>query len=242
MRVFLKRSGRADEHRAGAVLEAFGGSGVVRLIGKRPDELQLELLEPATPLSTLVEKDDQAATVILAEAIGALAPRHVPAGTPTVTDWGLSFDRYLESRAEQIPHDLVRCAQEVYSQLCASQRQVRLLHGDLHHDNVLFDASRGWVAIDPKGVVGELEYEVGAALRNPIDLPHVFTDPAAIDARIRILSEMLNLDSVRVTSWAFAQAVLAAIWMVEDGEPVTDRHPWIALAQALRERLPPAPL
>ena len=42
-----------------------------------------------------------------------------------------------------------------------------LLHGDLQHYNVLLDKDRGWVAIDPKGVVGELEYEVGALLRNP---------------------------------------------------------------------------
>jgi streptomycin 6-kinase len=40
---------------------------------------------------------------------------------------------------------------------------------DLHHYNVLSDSGRGWLAIDPKGLVGEVEYEVGAAIRNPID-------------------------------------------------------------------------
>ena len=55
----------------------------------------------------------------------------------------------------------------MFAELCASQRGVRLLHGDLQHYNVLFDRRRGWVSIDPKGVLGEPEYEIGAALRNP---------------------------------------------------------------------------
>jgi streptomycin 6-kinase len=47
---------------------------------------------------------------------------------------------------------------------------VRLLHGDLQHYNVLLDRKRGWLAIDPKGVVAEGEFELGAALRNPIGM------------------------------------------------------------------------
>ena len=173
---------------------------------------------------------------MLARVIGAMTPRHVPQGVPAVADWAASFDSYLENHGREIPADLARHARDVYRQLCGSQRDVRLLHGDLHHDNVLFDAKRGWVAIDPKGVVGELEYEVGAALRNPLEPSHVFTDPAVIDARVRIVSETLNLDPIRVTSWAFAQAVLAAIWLVEDNEPVTEDHPWLTLAALLEQR------
>ena len=47
-------------------------------------------------------------------------------------------------------------AQRVHRRLCESQRDVRLLHGDLHHDNVLLDAGRGCLAIDPTGVTGEV--------------------------------------------------------------------------------------
>ena len=241
-RIFLKPYIREDERQSGDVIDAFDGAGMVRLLAHTADGLQLELLDPGTPLSTLAAVNDAEATEVLARVISAMKPRHVPRGVPTVADWAASFDRHLENRGCEIPDDLVQHARNVYLQLCASQRNLRLLHGDLHHDNVLFDASRGWVAIDPKGVVGELEYEVGAALRNPVDLPHVFTDPTAIDARIRILCERLNLSSVRITSWAFAQAVLAAIWMVEDGEDITAGHPWIALAHMLRERIPGAPL
>jgi streptomycin 6-kinase len=233
---FLKVLARDDEHRAGAVLEAFGGAGMVRVIEQTPDALLLERLDPATPLSTLVPEDDEGATTILASVIAAMGPRGIPEGMPAVIDWASAFDRYLKGGTRGIPHDLVRHARDIYLELAHSQRDVRLLHGDLHHDNVLFDTARGWVAIDPKGVVGELEYELGAALRNPIDLPHVFTDPAAIASRVRILSGALALDADRIKAWAFAQSVLATIWLIEDDEPVPPDHPWLTLARRLEER------
>jgi streptomycin 6-kinase len=76
---------------------------------------------------------------------------------------------------------------------------------------------RGWLAVDPKGVVGEVEYEMGALLRNPVELPDILTSPAIIERRIDAASRRLGLDAARVLRWAFAQAVLSAIWMVEDG-------------------------
>lgn len=59
--------------------------------------------------------------------------------------------------------------------LAASQDETTLLHGDLHHYNVLSDVRRGWLAIDPKGVIGEVEYEAGAIFRNPNEMPDLFT-------------------------------------------------------------------
>ncbi len=227
-------SAAGTERHAGEVLEAFDGGGMVRTVAHAPGVVLMERLDPGTRLSTVVSNgNDAEATAILAGVIASFSPTRVPAGTPTVNDWGDSFARYLESGGREIPPDLVRRASAMYSNLCASQRHVRLLHGDLHHDNVLFDATRGWTAIDPKGVVGELEYEVGAALRNPIDLPEVFTSAPVIATRVRGFSKALHLDPSRVVGWAFAQVVLALVWMVEDGERIMPDHPWLTLARAL---------
>ena len=100
-----------------------------------------------------------------------------------------------------------------------------LLHGDLHHYNVLFDNERGWVAIDPKGVVGELEYEIGAILRNPVELPELFADPAVVERRLKTLTGLLSLNYTRALIWSFAQAILSAIWGVEDGYPISPNDP-----------------
>jgi streptomycin 6-kinase len=109
-----------------------------------------------------------------------------------------------------------------------------LLHGDLQHYNVLLDSNRGWVAIDPKGVVGEMEYEVGAILRNPAEQPDVFVSVDTIQSRLEILTTKLGLNYERALSWAFAQAVLSAIWDVEDGYPVQPDHNTIQLARVIK--------
>ena len=91
---------------------------------------------------------------------------------------------YAASGGTQVPAQLSHEAHRVYQKLCDSQSRVRLLHGDLHHHNVLFDSQRGWVAVDPKGVVGEVEYEVGAALRNPYEKPELLTDVSVLEKRV----------------------------------------------------------
>ena len=112
-----------------------------------------------------------------------------------------------------------------------------LLHGDLQHYNVLLDRDRGWLAIDPKGVVGELEYEIGAMIRNPVDHPALFTNPATINRRLEILTAMLNLDHARALRWSFAQSVLSLIWGVEDGYSISATEPTLLLAHTLRALL-----
>jgi len=189
----------------------------VRVYESETNAVLLERLEPGEQLVTLVKRgEDEAATRILAQVIEKLAHREAPAECPTVADWGRGFDRYLDSGDQQIPFELVHEARELYLDLAASQRTTMLLHGDLQHYNVLFDNDRGWVAIDPKGVVGELEYELGAILRNPVELREFYTTPAIINRRLRTLTDLLQLDYSRALKWHSAQTVLSAIWNIED--------------------------
>jgi len=160
-----------------------------------------------------------------------------PKGFATVQDWGKGFERYLTTGDEQVPRDLVEAGQQVYLDLMATQRQSRLLHGDLQHYNVLFDSSRGWLAIDPKGVGGEVEYEIGAALRNPIERPDLFLSRATIESRLKQFTDILNLNFERALRWTFAQAVLSAIWEIEDGYSVDAMNPSLRLADILRPML-----
>jgi streptomycin 6-kinase len=122
---------------------------------------------------------------------------------------------------------------ELYQGLASTQGTTMLLHGDLQHYNVLFDNERGWVAIDPKGVVGELEYEVGAMLRNPVEQPEFFANAGTIKRRLEILTGLLPLNYTRALRWSYAQAVLSAIWDVEDGYRIEPHHPSLLLARAL---------
>lgn len=227
-----------DEWRAGEILDAFEGRGVVQVYEYLEGAVLLERLIPGNSLVAMAldGRDDQA-TDILAEVIGTMSPRPSVNAVRTVQEWANGFERYAARRDGQIPKNLVEEAQRIYSELCGSQSQPRLLHGDLHHYNVLFDSDRGWLAIDPKGVVGELEYEVGAVLRNPYERPELFAEPSTIERRLKRFASVLNLDVRRTLAWGFAQAVLSAVWAVEDGFAVEPRNPWIAFANTIRPML-----
>lgn len=236
-RVVLKLTKVNDEAHAGKVLQAFDGSGAVRVYEAETGAMLVERLEPGDQLVSLVRRgNDAEATEVLAQVIGRLANHAPPDECPSVADWGRGFERYMRSGDQRISHELVRDAQDVFEALASTQQSTMLLHGDLQHYNVLFDHERGWTAIDPKGVVGELEYEVGALLRNPIELPELFTNRATIERRVEILTTLLPLDRARALQWSFAQAVLSAIWDVEEGFRVESNHPVIQLACSIAAR------
>ncbi len=229
---------RGDEWRSGEILDAFEGKGVVRVYDYVDGAMLLERLRPAKSLVSLaLNGGDDQATEVLADVIGTMSPRAPVSTAPTVQEWAKGFERYAVSATAQIPKRLLVEAHRVYSELCGSQSRPRLLHGDLHHYNVLFDSERGWLAIDPKGVVGELEYEVGAVLRNPSERPELLAEPRAIEQRVERFARALSLDATRMLAWGFAQAVLSAIWAAEDGFVVDADNPGIALATAIRPML-----
>ena len=234
-----------DEWYSGEILQAFNGNGFVRVYQHAPGVVLLERLRPGRSLVELsLNGSDEHATEILADVIARmrLIERRQTAnieghGVPTVHDWAKGFARHAAGGNQQIPKDLVDAGQHIFLQLCSSQSRPRLLHGDLQHYNVLFDSNRGWLAIDPKGVFGELEYEVGAMMRNPVECPDLFLSRETIERRLKQLATRLNLDQERALRWTFAQAVLSAIWSIEDGHPIDARSPVLSLAETTREMI-----
>ncbi len=225
-----------EEWQVGEILEAFDGRGTVRALAYVPGAVLLERLNPGTSLVPVVlEGRDEEATEIIADIVRRMShPRQPTAAPATVHDWGHGFRSYLATGDTQVPIPLLERAQQTYLTLCASQQRTRLLHGDLQHYNVLFDFDRGWLAIDPKGVVGEVEYEVGASLRNPVERPDLFASPQALARRLKVYEARLQLDVHRALQWAFSQAVLSAIWSVEDGAAVNAASPALMLARAIQ--------
>jgi streptomycin 6-kinase len=91
-----------------------------------------------------------------------------------------------------------------------------LMHGDFHHFNIL-SSERGWLVIDPKGVIGPAGYEVGPLMINPWSS---FSDGInyrlKIKRRVDILHEHLGFERQRIIEWSLAHAVLSAWWGIED--------------------------
>lgn len=229
---------QGDEWNSGRVLGAFAGNGIARVFEHTGGAVLIERLRPGNSLVSLVLTGrDEEATSILATVMQKMSAPEIPKSCVTTEDWAKGFDRYLASGDNQISSQLVESAKRVYTDLCASQRQVRLLHGDLHHYNVLYDSDRGWLAIDPKGVVGELEYEVGAVLRNPFERPDLFASASTVERRLKQFSSMLSLDLERALAWGFAQAVLSAVWEFEDSFRVDSTNPALRLAHVIQSMM-----
>lgn len=226
-----------EEWYSGEVLEAFAGHGMVRVLEHVPGAVLMEELQPATPLTqVVVEGGDDAAMDVLANVIRAMRKSPVaalPAGFPTAREWATAFDSYPGGDTGIRP-DFIHDARDLYDELCATQGPARLLHGDLHQSNVLRDERRGWLAIDPKGVVAELEFEIGTVLRNPPGMPQLYT-PDAMARRVYRLADALSLDVLRVVQWAFVQGVLSAIWTLEDGGRPDPDDPALRAAAAARK-------
>ncbi len=225
-----------------AALRLYNGHGACRLLDADADKgmLLLERLHPGRMLSTMM--DDEHATRIAADVMSQLwksssdfsrykTTTPAPAGGAgevvttdfiQLKDW---FDGFKRLRQQfnggtgPMPEKLVETAETLSQELLAENKDETLLHGDFHHFNVL-ESERGWLAIDPKGVIGPRGYELGPFLINPNDRFLNGGNPRAqTEKRIAILSEMLGMERERIRNWGICHAVLSAWWSIEDNDP-----------------------
>jgi len=179
----------------------------------------LERIRPGVPLVNLADDDQR--TYIAAEVMQHLW-RPVTEDHPllTVENWtaGLTKLRpHFHGTTGPFPEYLVDAAEAIFAEFIPSQGERCLLHGDLHHWNILSGTRQPWLALDPKGVIGEREYETGALLRNPDLSGFSRKDLKGLQKRrVAILAEILGFDRQRILGWGVAQAVLSAWWSVED--------------------------
>jgi streptomycin 6-kinase len=193
---------------------------MVRLLEASPEQgaFLLERLEPGTMLATLT--DDETATSIGAAIMRRLwrpAPANHP--FPSVADWARGMERlraHFGGGTGPFPTAIVEEAESLFADLLASTTDPVLLHGDLHHYNILRAEREPWLAIDPKGIVGDRGYEVGMFLLNPFDFREQPNPQQIMERRVYLLAEELGIERERVRGWGVAQAVLSAWWTVEE--------------------------
>lgn len=220
-----------------AALQLFDGRGAVRLL-EVDLALGAMLLERLMPGTSLDAVDDDAATIIAAGVMRRLW-RPVPAGHrfPTLAAWV----RGMADRAPGVlaarpgfPARWIDHAVALHRELAGSSPEPVVLHGDLHQGNLLAAERDPWLAIDPKGVVGETSGETAPFLLNHLPPGR---DPDAIrkllGRRLAGFSDALGLDRARLRAWTIVRAVLMAYWTLED-----HGHGWepaIACAALLEE-------
>lgn len=206
-----------------AALRIYAGSGAVRVLAEDVERgaMLIEQVRPGLTLAEAAANDDEA-IVIAAQVMKQLAVA-APEDSelfPTVADWAAGLARLrlrFDGGTGPIPESMVKRAEETFYWLLNNpEGDQLLLHGDLHHYNILAaegTAAFEWKAIDPKGVIGEAEYGTIQLLLNelPPDGQLEITR-----RRVELLCRELRLKRERLLAWGYSHAVLAACWCTED--------------------------
>jgi streptomycin 6-kinase len=223
-RAMLKIAGHVEEENGGALMDWWGGVGAARVLERQGAAILLERLDGPRSLAAMAKSgaDDEASRILCAAAAGLHAPR---AALPPATLVPLETWFRALWPAEQAHGGAFALAADAARALLAEPRDPVVLHGDLHHDNVLDGGERGWLAIDPKGLIGERDFEFANLFRNPdID---VALAPGRMRRQAGVVAGAAGIDERRLLRWILAYAGLGAAWSLQSGH---DAKPGLAIA------------
>ncbi|CAI0856113.1 aminoglycoside phosphotransferase family protein [Serratia quinivorans] len=210
----LKIAREQEEKFGGLLMCWWQGEGAARVLAWHQDGILLERAQGHLSLAQMVrDGEDRQATAILCQVVARLhAPRAEP--LPEL----IPLDQWFNSLwpAAQAHGGMLRLSATVAAELLTSPREQTVLHGDIHHDNVLDFAERGWLAIDPKRLYGERAFDYANIFCNPNY--GIATDPDIFLCRVEQVSRLAGLDRQRLLQWILAWAGLSAAWFMEDGE------------------------
>lgn len=214
-RAMLKLQGR-DEETEGEwlALRTWAGDGAALLLEHDADTgtLLLERVVPGRHLSSVPDAD--AATGTLAELLSRLSAVPAPEGMRRLSD---VTDRMLAQVPDRVPLLADGAERRLLLDCAAAVREVagepgdRLLHWDLHFDNVLAGEREPWLAIDPKPLAGDPGFELMPALWNRFA-------PGDVRRRFDLLTEALGLDRGRARAWTLGRVLQNGLWACEDAE------------------------
>jgi streptomycin 6-kinase len=210
----LKITTEEEEVRGANLMVWYGGDGAARVLAHEGPALLLERLTGTRDLARMARAghDDEASRIICAVVTRLHAPRSrpLPASLVPMAVWF----RQLEPAAARYGGILTKSAAAA-GELLASPQEIVALHGDVHHGNILDGGERGWLAIDPKGVLGERGFDYANLFRNPDAM--VATAPGRLQRQVRIVAEAGKLDPRRLLTWILAYAGLGAAWTLDSG-------------------------
>ncbi len=208
----LKVTNEPEELAGARALEKWEGNGAVQLLARHSNAI---VLERAGPTLRSVVADDATATHVLCDVAGRLHG-HSPAGHdefPTLRGWFSSLFADTTPRFDQV--------RAIAERLLGRLTPPALLHGDLHHENVLDGGDRGWLVIDPKGIVGPREF----------DYCNIFTNWTAqqaighFDTRLDIVARTADISHADLLRWIASWSALSGIWHLEDGHQALASFP-----------------
>lgn len=214
---------------------ALNKKGPVAQLLKVDESIPAILLEMIHPAQTLVTIGDEEAIKVAANLMKRLWKKvELPHKFREIDDLYKDFQRLKDSAAlkELFSDAVIKKTNNAYLYLQKKPGEKVLLHGDLHQYNIISDERKGWVVIDPSGIVGEREFEPATFLRNPPAFGVETYLKEKLENRIYSFSKLLNLDPKRIYLWALFQTVLSSLWAAEDKASFLDSFTNVARALA----------
>lgn len=219
IKAMLKVTGDTDEQAGNALMAWWEGHGAAPVIAHENEAILLLRATGSACLSAMSrgDNDDEACRILCmtANRLHSFTKSPLPKLT-TLHEW---FNP-LKPAALKYGGILTRCA-TISEELLSSPRDVVVLHGDLHHGNVLDFETSGWLAIDPKGLIGERGFDFANIFTNP-DLgnpvPPVATVPETFKQRLSLVTRMADLDRERLLKWIIAWCGLSTAWSLSSHE------------------------
>ncbi|MGH8763076.1 MAG: aminoglycoside phosphotransferase family protein [Nitrosospira sp.] len=216
----LKIAVETEEKFGGLLMRWWAGQGAARVLAHEGEALLMECAENNIFLADLARNggDDEASRIIC-RAIAAL---HDRTGSPPfdlipLTKW---FED-LAPAAAKYGGVFTACAATA-GELLSTPQDVVVLHGDVHHQNILDFGSRGWLAIDPKRLRGERGFDYANLFCNP-DV-EIAVAAGRLARQVEVVIEAAGLERKRLLQWIVAWAGLSATWWLQDGESPESEH------------------
>ncbi|MEV0697872.1 aminoglycoside phosphotransferase family protein [Saccharopolyspora sp. NPDC050389] len=218
-------------------LRAWAGRGAVRLLEHDPDSGSM-LLERLTTRSLSSVDDDVTAARILAGLLARLSAVPAPPGVRRLSEIAAAMITEAPGACARLTDPAQRRLLEHCAGVVEELRGEagdRLLHWDLHYDNVLAARREPWLAIDPQPLAGDPCFELMPALHNRWDDAVATGDvAAAVRRRFEAMIEVLGLERQRAAGWTLGRVLQNCLWEIEDGETgLSDVQ--VAVAEALIE-------
>jgi streptomycin 6-kinase len=203
-----------------AATRAFAGRMCARLL-EVDDVASMTLIERVEPGEKLFVLEDDAAEVSIAATImrGLRCPPPDDHEFPMASDWlnDALEPSTLPGRKQEMPW--IDRALSHIAEIAQDGEPQLLLHGDLHHMNILSGRREPWLAIDPHGVVGDAAWEIAPFLINNLEHFPASDWPRVIRRRADQFAEELALDRRRVYAWSAVRCIQSAFWSLVDGKP-----------------------
>lgn len=221
----LKPGTGDDERNGGSLLVWYAGNGAAAVYGLARDAVLMELADGETLGDVARAGRDAEATEILCDTVERLhTPRDAtpPAGLTPLRERFEALFRVGAAAWPRQARDLVGRATGIAYNLFDRPMETLPLHGDVHHDNIAH-SSRGWVAIDPKGLIGDPAYDYANSFLNPEEGDDFVISAARVGSHSRTIAARTGIPRRHLLAWASAHAALSAAWDIEDGNPVTQQ-------------------